>query len=169
MSSQTLDRDWLPKFETGLKYHNRHSSKSIKVTKLLFCKNDVLIGGSFWQKDSLVTFILFELCLLWYLAQSQILVTSLYLMFEKSNNFDFMNHQIYNITRYISTLSWLFQVFLGFPVSSHNNFVPSFFFLSRFYHKQKRHSLFSGAKYNDKQLLKITLLANLIRFRQFFL
>ena len=38
------------------KYHNRHSSKSIRLTKLFFCQNDVLIGGSFWQKDNLVTF-----------------------------------------------------------------------------------------------------------------
>ena len=50
----------------------------MRVTKLFFCQNDLLLGGSFWQKDSLVTFILFELNLLWYLAQSQILVTSLY-------------------------------------------------------------------------------------------
>ena len=32
---------------------------------------------SFWQTNSLVTLTLFELCLLWYLAQSQILLTSL--------------------------------------------------------------------------------------------
>ena len=51
------------------------------MTRLFFCQNDVLLGESFWQNDSLVTFILFELCLLWYLAQSQILVTSLYLYF----------------------------------------------------------------------------------------
>ena len=45
---------------------------------LFFCQNYVLYsGGSFWQKDNLFTFTLFELCLLWYLAQSQILVTSL--------------------------------------------------------------------------------------------
>ena len=36
------------------------------------------MSTSFWQKDSLFTLILFELCLLWYLAQSQILMTSLY-------------------------------------------------------------------------------------------
>ena len=60
------------------KYHNRHSWKSIIVTRLLFCQNDCSIGESIWQKDSLVTPILFWLCLLWYLAQSQILVTALY-------------------------------------------------------------------------------------------
>ena len=35
------------------------------------------IRWSFWQKDSLVTYILFELCLLWYLAYLQILGNSL--------------------------------------------------------------------------------------------
>ena len=48
------------------------------MTRLFFCQNGVLLGRSFWQKDSLVTLILFELCLLWYLAQSQILGTTLY-------------------------------------------------------------------------------------------
>ena len=42
------------------KYQNRHSSKSIRLTKLFFCQNDVLMGGLFWQKDSLITHILFE-------------------------------------------------------------------------------------------------------------
>ena len=50
------------------------SSKSVRVTMLFFCQRKL-----FWQKESLVTLILFELCLLWYLAQSQILVTSLYI------------------------------------------------------------------------------------------
>ena len=59
------------------KYHNRHSSKSIKVTNLSFCQNDPPMSTSFWKKKRLVTLILFELCLLWYLAQSQILVISL--------------------------------------------------------------------------------------------
>ena len=44
-----------------LKCLNRHRSESIRVTSLFFCQNDVLIGGSFWQKDSLVTLILFDL------------------------------------------------------------------------------------------------------------
>ena len=60
------------------KYHNSHSSKSIRVTKLFFCQNDVLLGRSFWPKDNLVTLILFELQLLWYLAQSQIHRITLY-------------------------------------------------------------------------------------------
>ena len=60
------------------KYHNSHRSKSIRVTKLIFCQNGVLLGRSFWPKDSLVTLILFELWLLWYSAQSQIHHTTLY-------------------------------------------------------------------------------------------
>ena len=34
----------------------------------------------FWQKNSFITHILFELCLFWYLAHSQILGNSLYLV-----------------------------------------------------------------------------------------
>ena len=37
----------------------RHSSKSIKVTKLSFCRNDSPYGKSFWQKDSLVTLLIY--------------------------------------------------------------------------------------------------------------
>ena len=70
-------RGWYPKFATGLNNIIRHSSKSIWLTNLLFCQNDSPIRRSFWQKDSLITHILFELCLLWYLAQSQILMISL--------------------------------------------------------------------------------------------
>ena len=61
-----------------LKCLNRHRSKSIKVTSLFFCQNDVLIGGSFWQKDSLVTLILFDLCLFKHFSLLQIFVISLY-------------------------------------------------------------------------------------------
>ena len=60
------------------KYHNRHSSKSIWVIKLSFCQNDPPMGESFWQKHSLITYILFRLCLLWYLAQSTFLGDTLY-------------------------------------------------------------------------------------------
>ena len=67
-----------------VKYYNSHSSKSIRVTKLFFCQNGVLLGRPFWQKDSVVTLILFELWILWYLVQFQILVTSLYLGRTKS-------------------------------------------------------------------------------------
>ena len=61
-----------------LKCLNRHRSKSIRVTSLFFCQNDVLIGGPFWQKDSLVTLILFDLCLFKHFSLSQIFVISLY-------------------------------------------------------------------------------------------
>ena len=60
------------------KYHNSHSSKIIRVTKLSFGQNDLPRSTPFWQKNSLVTLILFELQLLWYLAQSQIHRITLY-------------------------------------------------------------------------------------------
>ena len=60
-----ISRVWVPKFATGLIYQIEHSSKSIWVTRLLFCQNNSLMGGSFWPKDSLITFIIFELCLIW--------------------------------------------------------------------------------------------------------
>ena len=53
--------DCCPKFATGLKCLNRHKSKNIWVTRLFFCQNDSLKRELLWQKDSLVTFILFEL------------------------------------------------------------------------------------------------------------
>ena len=59
-----LRRGWCPKFATGLNIIIRHSSKSIWVTNLLFCQNDSPIRKSFWQKDSLITHILFELWLI---------------------------------------------------------------------------------------------------------
>ena len=37
-------------------------------------------GGSFWQKDSWIIQILFELCLLWYLAQSTFFLDTLYIV-----------------------------------------------------------------------------------------
>jgi hypothetical protein len=44
------------------KYQNRHSSKNnIQVIKLSFSQNDPPMGGSFWQKDSLITLIFFEI------------------------------------------------------------------------------------------------------------
>ena len=54
-------RDWLPKFATGLNMKIGCSSKSIWVIKLSFSQNDPLMGESFWQNNSLVTHILFEL------------------------------------------------------------------------------------------------------------
>ena len=61
----------IPKICEGAKYQNRHSSKSIWVMKLFFCQNSPLMGQLFWQKNSFITHILFELCLFWYLAQSK--------------------------------------------------------------------------------------------------
>ena len=53
--------DWSPKFATGLNMIIGFSSKSTWVTRLLFCQNDSSMRESFWQKDSLITHILFEL------------------------------------------------------------------------------------------------------------
>ena len=49
----------LPKICDWAKYQNRHSSKSISVTKLSFCQSDSPMSESFWQKNSLVTHIFF--------------------------------------------------------------------------------------------------------------
>ena len=49
------NRDWLPKFGTGLNCLNKHRSKNIWVTILTFCQNDSLMGGSLCQKDRMVT------------------------------------------------------------------------------------------------------------------
>ena len=54
------------------------------------------MSTSFWQKDSLVTLILFELCLLWYLAQSQILVISLKVGYKESSSL----HEAFGLHRY---------------------------------------------------------------------
>ena len=60
------------------RYHNSHSSKSIRVTKLSFGQNGLPRSTPLWQKNSLVTLTLFELWLSWYLAQSQIHRITLY-------------------------------------------------------------------------------------------
>ena len=74
-------RDWFPKFANGLNIKIDIVHKvCIWVTKVSFCQNDPIIGESFWQKNSLVTFIFFELCLFWYFANSQILGISLYVL-----------------------------------------------------------------------------------------
>ena len=51
------------------------------MNKLSFCQNNSPMRGSFWQKDILITCILFELCLFWYLAQSTYLWDTLYVNF----------------------------------------------------------------------------------------
>ena len=53
--SLRIHRGWCIKFATGLNIINRHISKSIWVTRLLFCQNDSPMGESFWQKDILIT------------------------------------------------------------------------------------------------------------------
>ena len=55
---------WVKKTETIHSIVISHSSKSIWVIELSFCQNDSPTGGSFWQKDSLITHILFELWLI---------------------------------------------------------------------------------------------------------
>ena len=52
---------WLPKFATGLHVIIGCSSKSIWEIKMSFCQNDPLMRESFWQNNSPVTYILFEL------------------------------------------------------------------------------------------------------------
>ena len=61
------------------KFLNRHSSKSTRVIKLYFCQNDSPIRESFWQKDSLVTPILFEICLFRNLAECTFFLFTLYI------------------------------------------------------------------------------------------
>ena len=77
-SFSVLCRGWVPKFATGLIYQIGHSLKSIWVTRLVFCQNNYLMRGSFWPKNSLITYIIFELYLIWYLTKSQILGLTLY-------------------------------------------------------------------------------------------
>ena len=48
-----LHRDWSPKFATVLNMIIVSSSKSIWVTRLLFCQNNSPMRGSYWEKDSL--------------------------------------------------------------------------------------------------------------------
>ena len=54
-------RGWCTKFATGLNIIIGCSSKSMWVIKLFLCQNDPLMGESFWQNNSLITHILFEL------------------------------------------------------------------------------------------------------------
>ena len=59
-----LSNIWVKKTETIHSSVISHSSKSIWVIKLSFCQNDPPMGESFWQKDSLITHMLFELWLI---------------------------------------------------------------------------------------------------------
>ena len=60
---QLKTRDCFPKVANGLNtIISIGSSKSILVTRLFFCHNDSPNspkGGSFWQKDSYITYVLF--------------------------------------------------------------------------------------------------------------
>ena len=56
-----IPRDCWPKFATGLNMIIGCSSKSIWLTRLLFCQNGSPMRRSFWQKNSFITHILFEL------------------------------------------------------------------------------------------------------------
>ena len=81
------------------------------MTRLLFCQNDSPMGRSFWQKDSLITYILFGLCLLWYLAHSQILGISLYEGLQVLLNFENFHFQD---TLFLSAL---FRVLIGLTMT----------------------------------------------------
>ena len=83
------------------KYQNRHSSKSIWVMKLFFCQNDCPIRGSFWQKNSFITHILFELGLFWYLAQSTSVWDTLYILNKKQDFKSLKNWKKYQSRRLI--------------------------------------------------------------------
>ena len=50
------------------------------MNSLFFCQNDSLMRESHWQKDSLVTYILFDICLFKHFSMSQIFVISLYFL-----------------------------------------------------------------------------------------
>ena len=80
---------WFSKNLSKAEYHNSRCSKSIRVSKLFFCQNGVLLGRSFWQKNSLVTFILFELWLLWHLALLRFLLNHTLQLSKKGDKFHF--------------------------------------------------------------------------------
>ena len=66
-------RGWCIKFATGLNIIIAIVPKVYEWSSFSFCQNDSLMGGI-----SLITHILFELCLFWYLAQLQNWCTTLY-------------------------------------------------------------------------------------------
>ena len=73
ISHKKVIRGWCIKFATGLNTKiGIVQIACIRVIKLSSCQNDPPMGESFWQNNSLITFILFELSLFWYLAQLQI-------------------------------------------------------------------------------------------------
>ena len=86
------------------KYHNSHSSKSIRVTKLSFGQNDLPRSTPFWQKNSFVTLKLFEQWLLWYLALLRFLL----------NHTLFSNNKMRKYTNSSTTLCGDPQYRIGF-------------------------------------------------------
>ena len=73
----TANNVWVSKFRTSIVCVISHSSESIWVIKPSFCQNYPPMGGSFWQKDSLITHTLFELCLFRNLAQRTLFLLTL--------------------------------------------------------------------------------------------
>ena len=103
------------------KYQNRHSSKCIWVMKLFFCQNSPLMGQSFWQKNSFITHILFEVYLFLYLAQSTYLWDTLYfLMTDQKLNLCVPNNCIW--WKKSSVTKWPFWGKGGMIANSANSF-----------------------------------------------
>ena len=82
------------------------------MTNLSLCQSDSPHDGMselFWQKNSLVTHIFFELCLLWYLAQGQIFGITLYIQNQKQSYwFIFWGFIFQNFMKKMSFLKKLF-------------------------------------------------------------
>ena len=81
----SISRGYFPKFTNWL---NIKIEIVQKVYELPSCPFVGMIPWweSFWEKISLVTHILFELCLFWYVAHSQILGNTLYSKSFKKKN-----------------------------------------------------------------------------------
>ena len=78
------------------------------MINLSFGQNDYPIGGSFWPKDSLISRILFELCLFRYLAQSTYFRDTLYSTSTVENK----KHRIfYDQLQYLRTNKNTWKIF----------------------------------------------------------
>ena len=64
-STSSPTRLWITKIWDLAKYHNSHSSKSIRVTKLSFGQTDLPRRTPFWQQKSLVSLIRGHLIFSW--------------------------------------------------------------------------------------------------------
>ena len=82
------------------------------MLKLFFCQNDLPMGESFLQKDSLMTHIFIELCLLWYLAKCTFFLFTLYIpnLFRRLS-FPFQNFKFKCWGNLISFCSTNIQVY----------------------------------------------------------